>query len=106
MALLLQVGDQALDRLLVRLVDQRRLAEAALLLAGLVDQDVAEIAAPLLHLPLGGDLEALGGPASRLQLRDRKSTRLNSSHLGISNAVYCYAPQLHTFPTRRSSDLR
>src|SRR5262245_59448646 len=32
---------------------------------------------------------------------DRKSTRLNSSHLGIS-----YALELPPFPTRRSSDLR
>src|SRR5262245_52572710 len=38
---------------------------------------------------------------------DRKSTRLNSSHLGISYAVFCFAdhPALHSFPTRRSSDL-
>src|SRR5262245_36658092 len=38
---------------------------------------------------------------------DRKSTRLNSSHLGISYAVFCfgYLPYLHSFPTRRSSDL-
>src|SRR5215204_235317 len=33
---------------------------------------------------------------------DRKSTRLNSSHTVISYAVYLY---LHSFPTRRSSDL-
>src|SRR5262245_52706232 len=39
---------------------------------------------------------------------DRKSTRLNSSHLGISYAVFCFASPraLHSFPTRRSSDLR
>src|ERR1035438_6282549 len=40
---------------------------------------------------------------------DRKSTRLNSSHLGISYAVFCLKfanhPDLHSFPTRRSSDL-
>src|SRR5262245_40134023 len=38
---------------------------------------------------------------------DRKSTRLNSSHLGISYAVFCFAAHraLHPFPTRRSSDL-
>src|SRR5437899_7728201 len=29
------------------------------------------------------------GPQSRLQGQDRKSTRLNSSHLGISYAVFC-----------------
>src|SRR5437899_2864871 len=40
-------------------------------------------------------------------LVDRKSTRLNSSHLGISYAVFCYHAHrdLHSFPTRRSSDL-
>src|SRR5262245_56914191 len=39
--------------------------------------------------------------------RDRKSTRLNSSHLGISYAVFCFAHSCaHApFPTRRSSDL-
>src|SRR5262245_2931161 len=38
---------------------------------------------------------------------DRKSTRLNSSHLGISYAVFCFVSHhaLHPFPTRRSSDL-
>src|SRR5688500_16772470 len=37
---------------------------------------------------------------------DRKSTRLNSSHLVISYAVFCRARRaLHSFPTRRSSDL-
>src|SRR5436853_278823 len=35
-------------------------------------------------------------------LLDRKSTRLNSSHLGISYAVHHNLPP---FPTRRSSDL-
>src|SRR5690242_16831918 len=34
--------------------------------------------------------------------RDRKSTRLNSSHMSISYAV---TRDLHSFPTRRSSDL-
>src|SRR5262245_5402911 len=36
---------------------------------------------------------------------DRKSTRLNSSHLGISYAVFCRPRVLRSFPTRRSSDL-
>src|SRR5207253_2497943 len=38
---------------------------------------------------------------------DRKSTRLNSSHVAISYAVFCFIPHthLHSFPTRRSSDL-
>src|SRR5690606_32259775 len=37
---------------------------------------------------------------------DRKSTRLNSSHVKISYAVFCGRRALHSFPTRRSSDLR
>src|SRR5205814_9810722 len=36
-------------------------------------------------LQLGGEGQVL----RRLELRDRKSTRLNSSHLGISYAVFC-----------------
>src|SRR5438034_483673 len=38
-------------------------------------------------------------------LVDRKSTRLNSSHTVISYAVFCDLQDLHSFPTRRSSDL-
>src|SRR5699024_7908007 len=40
-----------------------------------------------------------------LVLVDRKSTRLNSSHVSLSYAVFCYPPPLPSFPTRRSSDL-
>src|SRR5699024_1328477 len=39
---------------------------------------------------------------------DRKSTRLNSSHVSISYAVFCllfFYHYLSSFPTRRSSDL-
>src|SRR3989454_6919266 len=32
---------------------------------------------------------AFDGPSDKLTLRDRKSTRLNSSHLVISYAVFC-----------------
>src|SRR5262245_5134857 len=48
--------------------------------------------------------ETRAGPRGR---RDRKSTRLNSSHLGISYAVFCFDDTLclSSFPTRRSSDL-
>src|SRR5882724_10857133 len=47
---------------------------------------------------------------SQNTVSDRKSTRLNSSHLGISYAVFCLKRcgnhrVLHSFPTRRSSDL-
>src|SRR5699024_8512150 len=43
-----------------------------------------------------------------ITLPDRKSTRLNSSHVSISYAVFCYSAlrHLHSFPTRRSSDLK
>src|SRR5689334_24400938 len=46
-----------------------------------VEQPVAQLA---LLLPAGPDAE--GGRAAR---RDRKSTRLNSSHSSISYAVFC-----------------
>src|ERR1039458_10476703 len=36
-----------------------------------------------------GDRPGLNYYLGRLDLRDRKSTRLNSSHLGISYAVFC-----------------
>src|SRR5690606_28764042 len=42
----------------------------------------------------------------RVAARDRKSTRLNSSHVKISYAVFCAPPALPSFPTRRSSDLQ
>src|SRR5437868_3055388 len=52
-------------------------------------------------------LEEHGEIGRLLQLEDRKSTRLNSSHVSISYAVFCFVPPraLHSFPTRRSSDL-
>src|SRR5438045_7427947 len=47
----------------------------------LVDQDQLSIALPEFKFRIGDDDAALAG--------DRKSTRLNSSHLGISYAVFC-----------------
>src|SRR5438034_1213785 len=44
--------------------------------------------------------------AEKAKHRDRKSTRLNSSHTVISYAVFSPHLALHPFPTRRSSDLR
>src|SRR5699024_10187487 len=44
-------------------------------------------------------------PHQLSQSRDRKSTRLNSSHVSISYAVSGTRPDLRSFPTRRSSDL-
>src|SRR5207245_846381 len=53
-------------------------------------------------------LSELCRPDLRRAVRDRKSTRLNSSHGSISYAVFCFAAylHLHSFPTRRSSDLQ
>src|ERR1035438_2067560 len=47
---------------------------------------------------------AFGFPDPSSGQVDRKSTRLNSSHLGISYAVF-FRSYLPSFPTRRSSDL-
>src|SRR5438045_3302473 len=38
----------------------------------------------------------LGGPVNTVKAADRKSTRLNSSHLGISYAVLCLKQKRHT----------
>src|SRR5262245_60093093 len=43
---------------------------------------------PAVIAALDGDLVVTSGRAQRV-LKDRKSTRLNSSHLGISYAVFC-----------------
>src|SRR5258708_11866235 len=40
-------------------------------------------------LPLSANLDSIGPLAPRLADRDRKSTRLNSSHQIISYAVFC-----------------
>src|SRR5699024_1414913 len=45
-----------------------------------------------------------GDPVGIVMDEDRKSTRLNSSHVSISYAVYTLS--LSSSPTRRSSDLR
>src|SRR2546426_3857483 len=54
------------------------------------------------HPPLGGHLQ--GGQRARgvvqLMAPDRKSTRLNSSHLVISYAVFCLKKKKKTMTTR------
>src|SRR5690625_5975598 len=49
--------------------------------------DLADAVAGGGHFPVGGD--AGGGGGLRSQLPDRKSTRLNSSHVARSYAVCC-----------------
>src|SRR4051812_33423437 len=60
--------------------------------------------------PLSSDVVTRPATVDQLDVGvavDRKSTRLNSSHMSISYAVFCYRAHrdLHSFPTRRSSDL-
>src|SRR5258705_2747229 len=43
-------------------------------------------------------LKGLEGDAALRCMRDRKSTRLNSSHLGISYAVFCLKKKYTTRP--------
>src|SRR5438874_1425553 len=52
---------------------------------------------------LANELDLL---AQASDVLDRKSTRLNSSHVEISYAVFCAPRDLPSFPTRRSSDLK
>src|SRR5260221_8591032 len=42
---------------------------------------------------------------TRIRLRDRKSTRLNSSHTVISYAVFCLKTKKHTSELQSHSDL-
>src|ERR1035441_10907272 len=54
----------------------------------------------------GADQSALGAGGLRAQFStrgDRKSTRLNSSHLGISYAVFCLKKKKHDISTRPSN---
>src|SRR5437899_3977590 len=55
--------------------------------------------AALGHRSMNGDLFVLTvlRHGSRSLLLDRKSTRLNSSHLGISYAVFCLKKKTHKY---------
>src|SRR5258705_12285568 len=52
-----------------------------------VSRNLASVSAPPLSACWTKSSQRLA--TSLLELRDRKSTRLNSSHLGISYAVFC-----------------
>src|SRR2546421_9004070 len=61
----------------------------------------------LLHLPIRAHQKsqrALGGLVRRSS-RDRKSTRLNSSHDQISYAVFCLKKKKHTSELQSRSDM-
>src|SRR5260221_1943552 len=55
-----------------------------------------------------GPLNRIRGRVSNIAqnaVQDRKSTRLNSSHLGISYAVFCLKKKKHTSELQSHSDL-
>src|SRR5256885_9712859 len=56
-------------------------------------------------LPCAGELPGPADQAGRVggDLRDRKSTRLNSSHLVISYAVFCLKKKKRTLSSRRTA---
>src|SRR3712207_6941363 len=60
------------------------------------DDDPADVAQPELAHDLVGRLE-VGLRDRVLELQDRKSTRLNSSHANISYAVFCLKKKTHTY---------
>src|SRR5436305_4002856 len=51
------------------------------------------------HLALGHARAAAAGDALHLDLQDRKSTRLNSSHVRISYAVFCLKKKMTRYGT-------
>src|SRR5690242_21122466 len=46
---------------------------------------------------------SLEPPTVDIELKDRKSTRLNSSHMSISYAVFCLKKKKHYSPTSTSA---
>src|ERR1039458_10420281 len=55
------------------------------------------------HLTKPGGFPPLPSRSKRVSCRDRKSTRLNSSHLGISYAVFCLKKKRNPTWRRRCS---
>src|SRR6478672_12899021 len=60
-------------------------------------------ALPISALCLGADTRRPAGSDPRLTRRDRKSTRLNSSHDQISYAVFCLQKKKKNTSSRRST---
>src|SRR5439155_1068871 len=98
----LSVGVQPVFRRLP--FSERRLLRALVFVATL---DPVVLAVRIVSMFTGSSIRETWTGASRSVSIDRKSTRLNSSHVAISYAVFCFAAHLAlpSFPTRRSSDL-
>src|SRR5258707_3488106 len=79
-----------------------RSPEPAVVEAGAVGLRVAVVAlertgaVEVHHLPYG--FLAVHQPAVRIETRDRKSTRLNSSHANNSYAVFCLSKNKNSVP--------
>src|SRR3712207_7036058 len=78
-------------------VDHRLQSAASLAVAPELDQSIDEHAERLVGLG------SRGARAARGDKRDRKSTRLNSSHANISYAVFCLKKTQTIRPTPLSS---
>src|SRR5690625_6429818 len=56
----------------------------------MVGNDTGDVAEQLIGMPAVQDVrQAVGGVAGQQDILDRKSTRLNSSHVATSYAVFC-----------------
>src|SRR3712207_6895226 len=66
-----------------------RLGQVEDLLHRLAEPDAEEPARPDRHQSLDRLEPGVAGVGERVEERDRKSTRLNSSHANISYAVFC-----------------
>src|SRR3989442_11915551 len=61
-----------------------------------VERDEWRMTTPTVNASYNPSLNDITFPAGILQGRDRKSTRLNSSHVRISYAVFCLKKKKHT----------
>src|SRR5690606_40361024 len=83
----LMLWNKAGGRVVQGLVNRRR-AESALIFRGVYPDGVVVIGTGPVSSPTYGDPETIRGYQRQLAELDRKSTRLNSSHVKISYAVF------------------
>src|SRR5437899_6116291 len=81
-----------------RLRDVEHLEEVMTMPSAALIAALQELPGDIIILGVGGKI---GPTLARLAKRDRKSTRLNSSHLGISYAVFCLKKKKKRKQTRR-----